>query len=161
MGDQVLPFGTGGPSAIEGVDVSWTPESAGLTWACPICERDFNASRDLVLNECHAASARRHQHVSGVFLSWAMEHHRRHGGDESIGDEFPKLVRTPDEIIAIIDDILTGKDDHDTDVWSCIWEIIDDILDSVKLAEQSKTDRLTSPDVYTTVRDYVINHYGD
>ncbi len=37
-----------------------------------------------------------------------------------------------------------------------IWDIIEDILDSVKLAEESGDGH-----VYQTVKDYVVNTYGD
>lgn len=71
--------------------------------------------------------------------------------------------RTPDEITETIDDLLMGRDDHDTDVWSCIWEIIEDILDSMKLAESKNIMHTTVnyESIHTTVQQYVINHYGD
>ena len=43
------------------------------------------------------------------------------------------MSRTPDEIIEDIDDSIRGI--GDSDVWTGIWEIIEDILDSIKLAE--------------------------
>lgn len=37
-----------------------------------------------------------------------------------------------------------------------LWPVIEDILGSIKLAQESG-----DPDIYTTVRDYVANTYGD
>ena len=65
-------------------------------------------------------------------------------------------MRTPDEIIDEIDTGLMGQ--ADIDVWSCIWEIIEDILHSVELAEKTHTGMKNT--IHTTVRDYVINHYS-
>lgn len=62
--------------------------------------------------------------------------------------------RCPDEIME--DFWLAANGQADFDMNECLWEIIDDILTSVKLAEDSD-----NKNIYITVKDYVANHYGD
>lgn len=73
------------------------------------------------------------------------------------------MSRTPDQIITDIDNVLAGKDSVDN-AWLYIWEIIEDILDSIKLAEAVQdNDRdfvRAGEDVHDTVKDYVVNHYS-
>lgn len=66
--------------------------------------------------------------------------------------------RMPDEIMADLDRGIRGV--ADIDVMDCVWEIIDDILDSVRLADERQTGTETL-EVWATVTDYVSTHYGD
>ena len=78
-------------------------------------------------------------------------------------------MRTPDEIMADFD--AGSKGLADIDMRGVLWEIIEDILSSVNLAETEmllayveNKDVLYSedpPNIYATVQDYVVNHYGD
>ncbi len=66
------------------------------------------------------------------------------------------MSRTPDEIMADFDKATQGQ--ADIDPRDILWEVIYDILDSVKLA----CDELVSiEDVYPVVSDYVSTNYGD
>lgn len=76
------------------------------------------------------------------------------------------MARHPDEIMA---DFETGtKGLADIDIDSVLWEIIYDILDSVKLActtydntRHPHPQSTTMEHIHTTVEDYITNHYGD
>lgn len=59
--------------------------------------------------------------------------------------------RTPD-IIMMDADALGATD--------LIWEVIEDVLDSVHLAETSRQGN-ESLEIWATVTDYVSTHYGD
>ena len=71
--------------------------------------------------------------------------------------------RTPDKILADFDAGCMGT--ADVDMRGVLWEIINDILDSIELAEaEARFVSDESPHyrgVHSTVQDYVINHYGD
>ena len=60
--------------------------------------------------------------------------------------------RTPDEIKSdLMDEVMPGASKES--VQHLVWEVIEDVIDSFKLAG-------TDPDIITTVEDYVSNHYG-
>ena len=46
-----------------------------------------------------------------------------------------------------------------------LWAVIDDVLDSVLLAENEMLlaleDGREAPEIFATVRDYAVNRYGD
>lgn len=59
-------------------------------------------------------------------------------------------MRSPDVIMEDFD--AGAKGTRDVDMRGILWEIIEDILDSIRLADG---------DVLATVTDYVANNYGD
>lgn len=71
-------------------------------------------------------------------------------------------MRHPDEILTDIKAFAdSGNDDYDR-LHGYIWEIIEDVIDSARLAvdglECLETDEVD--EVVTTIEDYVSNHYG-
>lgn len=87
--------------------------------------------------------------------------------------------RTPAEILAVIDfaQEILDKDNHNAfDLRALLWEVIEDVADSARLASYNAVaawkvhiaadDILgvadcVAEEVMTTVNDYVGNHYGD
>ncbi len=65
-------------------------------------------------------------------------------------------MRTPDEIKNQI--MLATKPELRKEMQDLVWEVIDDILSSVVLADMRDDNSL--PSVTGTVTDYVVNHYG-
>lgn len=65
----------------------------------------------------------------------------------------------PDEIMTDFFDGAQGK--RDVDMFGTLWLIINDLLDSVKLAlENSSLPEAEQEDVYATVAEYAGRHYG-
>ena len=67
-------------------------------------------------------------------------------------------MRHPDEIMKDLEVALEGSSFSPHEL---IWEIIEDILHSVKLADAPSPDHNVGSPVYDTVVDYVTNHYGE
>lgn len=70
-------------------------------------------------------------------------------------------MRTPDEIMT---DFYAGcSGQSDIDMHAVLWEILEDVLNSVKLASTAymKDGYTDGGSIHDTVRDYVVNHYGD
>lgn len=77
-------------------------------------------------------------------------------------------TKTPDELMAQFEEATMGLSDLSAS--DAVWGIIEDILDSVRLAtttldealgfDPADEDSVTSQ-VYHCVSDYVTNHYGD
>lgn len=75
------------------------------------------------------------------------------------------MKRTPDQIMADFDRLpLTTL--RRADVQALLWDVLEDVLDSVNLACQTYDraecgDYSTVDDIYYVVKDYVTNHYGE
>lgn len=81
------------------------------------------------------------------------------------------MARTPDEIMSDFEAAALGL--ADVDIHDVLWEIIEDVLHSVKLTQESFDAAVKAnediflgdpgelPNFYVTLRDYVVNHYGD
>lgn len=71
-------------------------------------------------------------------------------------------MRHPDEILKDIKGFTDGSNDDYDRLHGYIWEIIEDVIDSARLAVDSleclESDEVE--DVVTTIEDYVSNHYG-
>ncbi len=64
----------------------------------------------------------------------------------------------------IMDDFWAGtKGTADIDMEAVLWEILDDVLHSMELTLTSTTDLddYTIRNQIETVRDYMVNHYGE
>jgi len=76
-------------------------------------------------------------------------------------------MATPEELLAKLDDIANGVDDHGgISVRDVVADIIQDICNSYDLAIGIKAGEgwmslQTATDIRQTVRDYIANHYGD
>lgn len=69
-------------------------------------------------------------------------------------------MRTPDEFMADYDAGCRGV--KDIDMNELLWEIIDDVRDSYRLAmHNAGVNTATASVVTTTVSDYLANHYSD
>jgi hypothetical protein len=69
-------------------------------------------------------------------------------------------VRTPDEIMADFDRAAKGQ--ADIAIHDALWEVIEDIQDSYRLAmEGAGLTAAQIEEVSGTVSGYVVNHYGD
>lgn len=62
------------------------------------------------------------------------------------------MARTPDEIMTDFHAAVTGT--ADLDPVALLWEILEDVQDSYKLAGASTETQIT-------VSDYLANHYGE
>lgn len=78
------------------------------------------------------------------------------------------MSRTPDEILTVFDQAQAELERSDPGTYSLrdlLWEVLEDVLDSTKLAalqphpETAIHDR--PMEVHTTLEDYLANHYGD
>ncbi len=73
-------------------------------------------------------------------------------------------MRHPDMILSDWDTLVADDvDDVDAAVLKgreLLWEVIEDVLHSVHLAETNRTGN-ESLEVWATVENYVANHYGD
>lgn len=90
-------------------------------------------------------------------------------------------MRRPDEILAILDSAQEHLDEcrgkHVYDLRSLLWEVIEDVIDSARLAaynavmnydgvpphhvDSTVMGDCVAEEVVGTVTDYVTNHYGD
>jgi hypothetical protein len=69
------------------------------------------------------------------------------------------MARNADEINKTIDSIDLGMGGNETR--AVVWDLIEDVLDSVEKAAKAKLPEPYSTDLVNEVRDYVTNHYGD
>ena len=69
------------------------------------------------------------------------------------------MGRTPDEIMADFDIGCQGR--ADIDMHGILWEIINDILDTVDKAVTTGTMEVNKILIMEEINDYVANHYGD
>ena len=71
------------------------------------------------------------------------------------------MTRTPDQLADALNDAVSGR--GDATVAEVVFEIMDDVLDSVRLAMQNdpRVDDFAAHDVMTVVNDYISNHYGE
>lgn len=68
----------------------------------------------------------------------------------------PTHPRHPDEILADLAVALDNNEETITVVRDILREIIEDVIDSVRLAVDAGDGEIVQ-----TVTDYVVNHYGD
>lgn len=73
------------------------------------------------------------------------------------------MNRPPNELLTVLDMAQDQLDEHCAgafDLRSLLWEVLNDVLDSIQLAECQQEGN--PPDsIHDTVRDYITNHYGD
>lgn len=66
---------------------------------------------------------------------------------------------TPEELIAAFKDAACGRQDYS--ISDCVWAIIYDILDSVKMSVESQAGTVCMYRVMDEINDYITNLYGE
>lgn len=73
------------------------------------------------------------------------------------------MARTPDEILTDIDTVAATSVDG-PDLRNLMWEVIEDVRSSLRLAIDNTQEPLTDgqkQEIWLTIEDYVVNNYGD
>lgn len=68
-------------------------------------------------------------------------------------------MRTPDEILADFDAAAKGQ--ADLSIRDLLWDVIDDIRDSYRIAMGAYIEDPTADKIQAVVDDYLSTHYGD
>jgi hypothetical protein len=76
--------------------------------------------------------------------------------DDCTTHDHERLRLPPDRLIENFEEAAFGR--NDSSISDCVWDIIYDILDSVKLA---LGDAPNAEEVMETVEDYLTNSYGE